>query len=550
MSKGGGGFFVAGAAGGAGGGSVTSNEASAISAQAASAINVVSDAVSALSQQNSVEHAALSVRIDTQSQGISVLSQAVSVVSQQVSANSNSLANLSVRTSLAGASVKGLQSVLNAISNRISIEAPVGGGGGSVTSAEVSAVSAQAASAINVLSVQVALVEGRETELVWEQILAGDNVVVTPLAGGKAVEISVSVTSNEVSVAAAALSVRIDTVSQGVSVLSQAVSVISQQVSVLSQAHSALSQKVSALSVRVSGISAGLSVRSVGAISTKGMQSILNALSNRISAGTGGSATPTSAAYVSLVSTVSHLASIVSGVSARNTAAVSVKGLQSIFNALSNRISAAGGGAGSVTSAEYSVRSFSAGGSAGTSVKGFQSVFNTISNTFSNAFSAGSVISSRVGRIARLAAAATVSAVTLTDISGLSLAVSAGAHYIFDAMLLCSTSVAQPIGFGMTFPAMTMAGGVMQRAITAITSAATQSVVNLVHGMWTGAGSGSIIISSPAPGVAGGLPVPVFQNGVFLVSTAGTLQLQANASTGTGQIVIEAGSYMRLAKLN
>src|SRR3990167_7493075 len=129
--------------------------------------------------------AALSIRIDTQSQSISVLSQAVSVISQFLSA-------LSVRTSATGTSVKGLQSVLNAISNRISIEAPVGGGGGSVTSTEVSAVSAPAASALSqALSV--------------------------------------------LSVTDAGLSVRIDTQSQSISVLSQVVSVISQQVSALSQ---------------------------------------------------------------------------------------------------------------------------------------------------------------------------------------------------------------------------------------------------------------------------------------------------------------------------
>lgn len=306
MSKHGGGFFVAGAAGGGGAGSVTSNEASAISAQAASAINVVSNAVSvvsqavsALSQQNSVEHAALSVRVDTQSQGISVLSQAISVVSQQVSANSNSLANLSVRTSLAGASVKGLQSVLNAISNRISIEAPVGGGGGSVTSTEVSAVSAQAASAINVvsnqvsvLSVQAALIDGTDTEQIWEKVFPGTNTSILLLADGKAIEVSavISVTSTEVSAVSAqaasainvvsnavsivstaasnALSVAnaasnaASIVSQAVSVLSQAVSVLSQAVSVISQSNSVLSQAVSVLSQAVSVLSQNVSVLS------------------------------------------------------------------------------------------------------------------------------------------------------------------------------------------------------------------------------------------------------------------------------------------------
>lgn len=119
---------------GGGSGSVTSDEVSAVSAQAASALSQVR---SVLSQAISAGDAGLSVRIDTQSQSISVLSQQVSVLSAAHSVISALLANLSAR-SVGDVSVHGLQSIINALSNRISANSGVGGGGGSVTSEELS----------------------------------------------------------------------------------------------------------------------------------------------------------------------------------------------------------------------------------------------------------------------------------------------------------------------------------------------------------------------------------------------------------------------------
>jgi hypothetical protein len=108
------------------------------------------------------------------------------------------LNNLSAHESAAGVSVTGLQAIIDAISRRISAEAPAGGGGGSVTSTEVS-------------------------------------------AGDASVGNLVSILSQAVSVAQAALSVRVDSANNSRSVLSdrfvsvaQAVSILSQTVSVLS----------------------------------------------------------------------------------------------------------------------------------------------------------------------------------------------------------------------------------------------------------------------------------------------------------------------------
>src|SRR3990167_5030762 len=60
---------------------------------------------SATSQEVSVGDAALSIRIDTQSQSISVLSQAVSVISQQVSALSQAHSVLSQAVSVLSSQV-------------------------------------------------------------------------------------------------------------------------------------------------------------------------------------------------------------------------------------------------------------------------------------------------------------------------------------------------------------------------------------------------------------------------------------------------------------
>lgn len=187
-------------AGMAGGGSVTSAELQAVSAAAASgiatvsnalsveianrisAVNVVSQAVSALSQTNSANHVSINSRIDTVSNAVSALSQTNSAnhasINSRIDTVSNAVSALSQTNSVEHA----------ALSNRITSVAGLAGGG-SVTSAEVAALSAALQSAINTVSQAVSVeTAGR---------ISADN----------------------------ALSVRIDTVSNAVSVLSQAVSV-------------------------------------------------------------------------------------------------------------------------------------------------------------------------------------------------------------------------------------------------------------------------------------------------------------------------------------
>lgn len=266
------------------------------------AVSVVSQAVSALSQQNSVDHAALSVRIDTQSQSISVLSQqasvlsqAVSVISQQVSTLSNQVSVLSVRvysSQLTGAvSVSGLVSADNRLSNAISVVSQAHSALSQAVSVLSNTNSADHAAlsvridtqsqGISVLSNRLsAVISGASARSVGNVSTHGFQSILDALsnrisAGGG----TASVTSTELSAVSAQAASAINVVSNAVS----------NEISNRTSADDALSNRISALSVLVF---TSVSARSVGGVSAKGLQSALNALSNRISAVPGAASTP------------------------------------------------------------------------------------------------------------------------------------------------------------------------------------------------------------------------------------------------------------------
>jgi len=233
---------------------------------------------------------------------------------------------------------------------------------------------------------------------------------------------------------------------------------------------------------------------------------------------------------------------------------------------LSNRISV-GGGTGSVTSNELSASLNISARSIGVSVKGLQSAANALSNTISDAVSVGSAtaafISNQIisvdaritsvydrSRVRLLAAAATVSATALTDISGFSLGVSAGDTYQMEAVILYIKGAAtQSYRFGMTFPAMTLARGTAQGFVSTNNQATSVTVSNIGQRViWDGdSASGSIIISTLSGALVSSL---VHFNGVFVVSTTGVLQFQCGASTGATAAIIQPGSYVKLFRLS
>lgn len=239
--------------------------------------------------------------------------------------------------------------------------------------------------------------------------VAGDNSL------SQAVSVVSNAASHALSVGALAMSLITTDVSAARVSLAQAVSVLSQQVSALSQnvstlsaanaaAHTSLEAHASTASAAATSVDArvtsvqsavsalqsavsNVSATSAGGGSATGLQAVINALSNKISATAGGTASVTSAEYVSTLSVVSHLASglsqlqslvsdslsiggvvsanvtslqstvsalrsAVSNVSATSAGGGSATGLQAVIDALSNKISGVTGGAGSVTSAE------------------------------------------------------------------------------------------------------------------------------------------------------------------------------------------------------
>jgi hypothetical protein len=459
-----------------------------------------------------------------------------------------------------GTSVQGLQSVFDALSNRICIVSNAASdalshanaASGAATSADGHAnVASDAATSVNArvnsVNTFISGISAR-TSTGGATSVHGFQSVINELSD----QISNEASARAASVAT--LSDAVTSVDTRVNAVSQLVCVLSNQVSILESVVSVqLSQLISAVS--------NVSCQSAGGSAT-GLQAVINMLSNKISQA-GGTASVTSAEYASTVSIVTSIASAISNVSA-NSDLGSATGLQNVINLLSNKISqvVAGGGLTSaqtsamitsVNGVTYSTRAFSALGTAGTSVKGLQSVINQISNTFSNAFSAGSVVSSRItsvyGQVALLQTtlAASVGA-ALADITGTTVAVSAGGYYEYRAHLNVAMSVANTYGIGITFPGMKdgAATGYMY-GTASVGASAGESVTGGRFFAFDEDGSGSIILSV-TKGVASVTPAIV--QAAFAVSTGGNIILQYRSSVSTANVKINPGSYARLFKLN
>jgi predicted nucleic acid-binding Zn-ribbon protein len=577
-----------------------------------SIINALSNRISAGGGSGSVtsaEHASVDARVTSVA---ALLSNAISAGSATASAICALLSGISSRSALsAGVSTHGLQSVIDALSNRISLNAKAisdiisaGGGGTSVTSAELvsllSTVSTNASvnnqSIVNMLSaLTVRTSTGGATSV-------------------KGIQSALDALSNQVS----------DTVTS----LRQTSADLDAKVSTLSDQVVSISAQLVSIDLRITSINvvfASISVLSVGGTSVKGgMQSLFNALSNRISAasGTGGAGSVTS----DEASAISHNASVnnqsiitfLSGLSITNATGASVRGLQSIFTAISDRISGARSLAFVVSDAVTSVNnrvnsvntfictqvSAHTALSGSGSVKGLQSALNAIqqqtslldvkisniisaggggvsvtsndlsillaaqsaqaASALSNAISAGSATASNLlsninvvsaklasvaGQLVVLANDTNVSAGALTTIAGLSATLSASGIYEMRAMVAYTTSAGQVLGFGLNFGGMTHAAGHIHH--TNIGQGSNQSTVSTIDAAFDENGSGSIVMSIYAS-VAGGTGTKhVAYEGMFVVSTSAPdpIHLLAKASSGTGQIVCKKGSFLRLYKL-
>ena len=287
----------------------------------------------------------------------------------------------------------------------------------------------------------------------------------------------------------------------------------------------------------------------------------------------------------SVMSTVSHLASIVSNVSA-NSAGGSATGLQNVVNLLSNKISQviAGGGItsadaaamiASVASTTYSSRT-SIGGA--TSTKGIQSAINNLSlqisslnSVVSNALSAGDVISaalttisnklsaiaippnsisttSPIARRVLSTAGAVVASAALADVTGMSVSVKNGGIYQLLAMLMLTRGGAATVhGFGLTSPAMTQCRGKIETHVST-----SQSVLVAGHNYrayFDGGNSGTILVSVSASQGAK-LSVLLKYEALMVPSANGVVQIQAKAAGGASAISVCVGSFIQVTRIN
>ncbi len=455
-----------------------------ISALTAAVSVSVSDTI-VLVQTNETKKATVDQLLANTSESLSILSHALSVVSQ---AGSVGDAGLSTRIDTVSNAASNALSIANAASNAASVVSNALSNEISNRLSHCNVISNAASNALSVANTVSAAVAGVSA--------------VSAATSVKGLQSVVNQLSNRTSVLSQAISVVSTAASNALSVAnaaSQAASVADAHASVASVAATSVNARVTSLHA--------ISVKSVGGTSVQGLANVLNALSNRISAAAGGSASPSSAAYLSTLSDVSHLRSIVSNVSCQS-AGGSATGLQNVINMLSNKISQAGGGGGSVTSTELSAavavscRAFSASGSSNTSVKGLQSVINQISNTFSNSHSAGSqlksvlcqqlsvhsqLLSAGVGQSAQFrrrtgASVGLQTTTTLSIISGLSISVEAGGVYYVQGGLIYECATSGIIAFGVSVPPLATGGNyvVMRgKSATANENAAPSGMIAL-----------------------------------------------------------------------
>jgi hypothetical protein len=268
---------------------------------------------------------------------LNALSNRISAASvvNTASVTSAELLSISVLNS-AGASIHGLQSVVNAISGRI---AGVIAGAVSINSTDLSAVSALAKQSISVVS--AALAVETADRLSADALLLHRISVVSAAVDAEHVRASIAEKAMSDLLSNAAINT-----ASALSVLSGNVVLAHSFISTLSDAHTSLVNRVQALSA------------TGGAVSANSQE-----ISQRISLAV----------------------SVLNKASVRNTANVSVQGHQSVLNALSVKIAAGGGGgSGSVTSTELLCAKQSVLDTASANLAALSTIVKNLSDTVSN----------------------------------------------------------------------------------------------------------------------------------------------------------------------
>jgi hypothetical protein len=244
------------------------------------------------------------------------------------------------------------------------------------------------------------------------------------------------------------------------------------------------------------------------------------------------------------------VASAVTNVSAVPLGGGTVVGLQSVINAISNQISAIST---NITSVNNRISVVSSNATSIGNVVGNVSAVSYTTNTtgtavtgLQNVVNALSVRSNELTRY--VSTANNIANTALTGISGLTISVSAGDLLQLEAMLIYSVGGTVGNGFGLTFPAATNMAGQWIGA-NSVNQPGPSTVQNtLVIGDFDTGDSNSIIWSAA---VGAGLHI-IRMHAVYQVSTAGTMFPTARvSSTSTPPTtVIHRGSFFRVLKLN
>jgi hypothetical protein len=340
-------------------------------------------------------------------------------------------------------------------------------------------------------------------------------------------------------------------------------------VNALSQAISVLSQQLSVLSSQVSVMQA-VSARNTAGTSVKGLQSILNAFSNRISAAGGGSgsvtSTEVSAVSAQAASALSQAISVGTAtandisnnlsnetsnrISADDALSNAISNLTSAHNALSNLVSGAGNLSNQVSILSQAVSVLS------NNVSNLTSAKDVVSNAISVLSQQVSVLSQAVSVLSQQVSAAggfqqayfnaglTISAATLVDITSLGFSTAAGGVYAVQAMLMWEAIVSGGYAFGLSMPALA-AGGTYLHAF-AMSAAAAQVM------MAAGFPNGVVVMSAVAAGNTAVTSVSAitvnalrgfWMTGVIATSAgaAGSVHLMAKGSVAGSGLLIRSG---------
>lgn len=150
-----------------------------------------------------------------------------------------------------------------------------------------------------------------------------------------------------------------------------------------------------------------------------------------------------------------------------------------------------------------------------------------------------------------LATNATVVASAMTNISGMSIPVSAGGIYRFESMLMINRTGAVSTttnGYGLTFPKMTQIRGTYYITTSSIQSSLVTASVGGARMIFGGdSASGSVLVSTAT---VNHLSAFARIEAIMIVSTSGVIQLQAKTNVAANSLIVIAGSYMEVVRLN